>query len=351
MTSPASTSCSRLSITRSTCPRASRSAARSATSSVPVRVVPTASAIAEATSAGSAIADRSTNPAGVPAARTFSAAASARRVLPIPPLPVSVTSRASPESSDSTSESSPCPAHQGCCRRRQPQRRPTIARGAASDGSCCRMAALQLPRLLGGLEPEPVEQLGAPCPQPLQRLHLASGAVERECILPLQRVPVGVPGNLRLQFGQELVVATGGEIGLQPQLERDQPLLGEVAGLGSDRFAGEVGERVVLPQVESRSQVGSAAGWSPRRAHGGRGPAGARIGRGRARRPRRSAGTPAPRSRCGRYRAPGAGHGRRPAGRSPPMPEAPLPTPHPPARPVRPPAPAAAAEPPAARAA
>ncbi len=157
------------------------------------------------------------------------------------------------------------PAHQRCCRRRQPQRRPPIARGSGQRRILLQDGSLQLPRLLGGLEPEPVEQLGTPRPQPLQRLDLAPGAVERECVLPLQRVPVGVPGDLRLQLGQELVVATAGEIGLQPQLERDQPLLAEVAGLGRDRFAGEVGERVVLPQVESRSQVGSAAGGVTRR--------------------------------------------------------------------------------------
>ena len=66
---------------------------------------------------------------------------------------------------------------------------------------------------------------------------------------------MGVPRDERLELADHLAVAAQSEIGLDPILERRQPLVLEASGLAHrERLVCHIGERVAAPERERRGQ-------------------------------------------------------------------------------------------------
>ena len=90
----------------------------------------------------------------------------------------------------------------------------------------------------------------------LERLGLAPGPVEAEHQLAEQTLPQRVLLHQPLQLAGEFGVATGGEIGVDPLLERRQAQLPETSALRlRKRLIGEVGERRPAPQRKCLAQL------------------------------------------------------------------------------------------------
>jgi len=86
----------------------------------------------------------------------------------------------------------------------------------------------------------------------LQRLGLASAAVEREHQLGGQAFAGRVGGDQVDEFADEGAVAPDGEVSVDPGLERGEALFLETGDLGrGERFKGEVGERRPPPEREA----------------------------------------------------------------------------------------------------
>ena len=157
-------------------------------------------------------------------------------------------------------------------------RRIASCSGASSGpGSTPSSSASRSPRLAVGLE----------------RLGLAPAAVEREHQLAGEPLARRVLGDEPPQLADDLGVAAGGEVGLDAQLERGQPLLLEPRDLGlRERLERQVGERRPAPQRERLAQ--QPRRWSAlarRPARAGRPRRAARSARRRARPAARAGGS------------------------------------------------------------
>ena len=84
-----------------------------------------------------------------------------------------------------------------------------------------------------------------------QRLGLPAGAVEGEHQLRAQAFSEWMRSNERLQLTDELGVATGGEVGFGPILERHKSKLLEPRDFGlREGLVGEVGKRRSAPHPQ-----------------------------------------------------------------------------------------------------
>ena len=89
----------------------------------------------------------------------------------------------------------------------------------------------------------------------LERLRLATAAVQREHQVLGELLTRRVLRHEVLQLGHDVAVPAGREVGLQPHLHRLQALLLEPRDLGgSERLGREVGERRSAPQRERLAQ-------------------------------------------------------------------------------------------------
>jgi hypothetical protein len=79
---------------------------------------------------------------------------------------------------------------------------------------------LQIPQLAAGLEPQLVAEVGPGCRVDVQRLRLASAAVQGQHRLRLQPLPKRMSGREAAQLRQQVAVPAEGELGLDPQLDR-----------------------------------------------------------------------------------------------------------------------------------
>ncbi len=109
--------------------------------------------------------------------------------------------------------------------------------------SCCRPGA--------GLDPELVEEGCARCPVRVERLGLAARAVEREHQLRSERLTQRMLGDERLELRHELRRAAGGEVCLDPLLDRRDALFLEPRCL-ERKLA--IGERRTAPERQRLAQ-------------------------------------------------------------------------------------------------
>ena len=104
------------------------------------------------------------------------------------------------------------------------------------------------------VDAEPVDERTARALVRLERLRLASGAVEREHQLRPQALAQRMLGDERLELAHELRVPARLELGLDSLLERREPELSEPGDLGlRPGLEAELGERLAPPEVERRS--------------------------------------------------------------------------------------------------
>ena len=110
---------------------------------------------------------------------------------------------------------------------------------------------LQALELGARLDPDLLDQGLARLAVGIERLRLAPVAIEGEHALRVQALSQRLLGDQRLEPGDRLGVAPGGEIGVDRQLERPQVKLLEAADLGArEGLGGDVGERGAAPQLE-----------------------------------------------------------------------------------------------------
>ena len=164
-------------------------------------------------------------------AASRSAAATASLVLPVPPGPVRVTSRASSsQNSASISASSrvrpiSLVGGDGSTTSAREATVSCAALGdgaAASSGSCRRIAAFEGPQARARLDADLLHERVARAAIRLQRVRLASGAVEREDLMLAQALAEGVLGDQPRHLGDDLVVVASRQPCLDQQLERRQ---------------------------------------------------------------------------------------------------------------------------------
>ena len=124
--------------------------------------------------------------------------------------------------------------------------------GRRSDGERGVLAQdrpLELTELRTRLDPELVDQDSARLPVRLERLRLATGAVQSEDQLAPQPLAQRMAGNEILELGHELGMATELQVGVDPLLERGQPDLLETGDLADEcRLIRCVGERRAPPE-------------------------------------------------------------------------------------------------------
>ena len=114
---------------------------------------------------------------------------------------------------------------------------------------------MQLPKLCARLNPELVHEDLARPPVGVERVRLAAAAVEREHQLSVQALAPRVLARELSELADQFSVVAGGEVGLDPQLDRAEPLLLEPGDLVSrEWFVGEVGERRAPPQPQRLAQ-------------------------------------------------------------------------------------------------
>jgi hypothetical protein len=119
---------------------------------------------------------------------------------------------------------------------------------------------VELPQFGRRLDPELVEG-GSGGSVRLERVPLATGAVQRNDELAPKRLPVRVLGGERLQLAHDGVVAAEGELGVAQQLDRAQAQLLEPAALGvRNRLGDEVGEARPAPERERLTEPGRSFG-------------------------------------------------------------------------------------------
>ena len=106
------------------------------------------------------------------------------------------------------------------------------------------------------LQSELPRQLVPGRPVGAQGLRLTSGPVEREHELPPQALTEGMVGDQDLQLADEIRMATGGEIGVDALLERDEAQLLKSGDLRlQPPLVDQVGQRWAAPQCERLVQL------------------------------------------------------------------------------------------------
>jgi hypothetical protein len=110
---------------------------------------------------------------------------------------------------------------------------------------------VELLELPAGFDAELLDEHRPRRPVGVESLGLAAASVERQHQLSVQPLPQRVLGDERLELGHEIGVTAGGEIGVDPLLERGDPHLLHPRDLGlGESLVREVGERRPAPQRE-----------------------------------------------------------------------------------------------------
>ena len=118
---------------------------------------------------------------------------------------------------------------------------------------------LQEAQLAPGLDPDLLGERPVGLAVGVKRLGLAPGAIERQHALGVQALAQRLLGDQRLESGDHLVVAPGGELGVERELERLQMKFLEPPDLGRREWLrGDVGERSAVP--ERKRCAGGAVG-------------------------------------------------------------------------------------------
>ena len=115
--------------------------------------------------------------------------------------------------------------------------------------------ALQLLQLAARLDPELLDEHAARVLVRGERLCLPPGAVEREHELAAQPLAKRRRRDERLELADEVGVPPGGEVGLDPVLERRGPELDEARRLEPRELAVDVGQGRPVPQRERLPQA------------------------------------------------------------------------------------------------
>ena len=111
--------------------------------------------------------------------------------------------------------------------------------------------ALELLQGRPWLDPEPLDEQAAAFPVAGERLCLAAAAVEGEHQLASQLLTQRLRLDEGLQLGDEPLVLTERELGLDPAAEHLEPELREPPGRGGrEGLAAELGERRAAPERE-----------------------------------------------------------------------------------------------------
>ena len=211
--------------------------------------MPRAAATAVTTLASSTVGNSSTNHTSpVPAWRP-PATSRARRVLPEPPAPLSVTAREVVSSSVISRSSDVRPMKRvraaGRCR---------AAWGPSRDRSWVLMRALELSQLGSGVEPDLAERGPRPL-QGSQRLGLATVAVEGEGQEPPAPLAQRFVDRHRLELGDHLVMAAGGQLGVAVVFLDAPVQLGQAGRLDlTRRPLLQLRQRIASPRVERRGE-------------------------------------------------------------------------------------------------
>ena len=123
---------------------------------------------------------------------------------------------------------------------------------------------MPLPQRGPGVDAELVDQRPAGVVERRERVRLAAGVVEREHQLRAEPLAQRMAGDLRLELADQLGAAAQREIGLDPVLERRQPLLLEPRDLRlRERLVGHVGQRRAAPDRERLPQPFGRVAGSP----------------------------------------------------------------------------------------
>ena len=123
--------------------------------------------------------------------------------------------------------------------------------GARSASSWARIACWSSWSSGPGSRPELGDERLARVRVRVERLGLTARAVEREHQLCAQPLAQQVRADERRQLADELRVPPAGEIGVDPRLERCEPLLLELASRRRrERLVREIGERASAPELE-----------------------------------------------------------------------------------------------------
>ena len=111
--------------------------------------------------------------------------------------------------------------------------------------------SLKLLQTGAGLDPELLTERPPSAPVRLECLRLTTASVEGEHQLGAQALAVGMRGNEGFELGDERVLASEGEIRVDPRLERCQPELLQAGDLGpGEGLEGEVCERRSPPECK-----------------------------------------------------------------------------------------------------
>ncbi len=122
---------------------------------------------------------------------------------------------------------------------------------AGERGILLEHPGLQLLERRRGLEPERLDQRGAPGAEHLERLGLPAGAVERDHQLAAQALVERMLRHELLELGHELGAAAELELGLEALLRDRQAQLAQALDHGTrERLEREIGERLAPPQGE-----------------------------------------------------------------------------------------------------
>ena len=193
---------------------------------------------------------------------------SASRVLPVPPGPVSVTSRISRRARSAVDgRELELAADTASWRPGGTGLRRAVAAGAARRGRVLSEDLLLERAQLGGrLEAELVEGVAGVAVRG-ERVCLAAGAVEGEHLLGAESLAVGVGGDERLELGGERRVVSCLEVEVDACLERGEARLLEPGSLRrGERLVGDVGERGAAPERERLAGRPAATSRSKRTA-------------------------------------------------------------------------------------
>ena len=120
--------------------------------------------------------------------------------------------------------------------------------------------ALQLLELRAGIDSELLHEQLAGRPASGERVGLPPRAVERECVLRANVLPVRLGRDQPLELGHELVVAAKLELGVVEEFDGAKSMLLELSRLRLvDWLAGQISKRFGASQIE-RDQ---ASRWMP----------------------------------------------------------------------------------------